>query len=284
MHKVKIIIRIKRLLFIGLSIILFTSCVSVFKLADLRDESYTYPNDVEKAKDLIYKMGEAHNIKKWEEISTYSVIFEDEFYGFVGKQAHPFKEDKMKFALSFIPGTFDGQLEIISGKEKGKKWGMHSWQTYRVDENGSFIEKKNKDMIFWIPTYQYFIEFPRRIQEATFVDYVGTLVNNGIEAEGVLASWNTDVPQKNLDQYLIWMHPETHRIIKIEYTVRDAYGFVSGGAYFNDYKDYNGIILPSVMPVESNLVKDKLLHTMRISDFQADRLEPSKLQPLNLTN
>lgn len=124
----------------------------------------------------------------WDSIETYNAIFEDEFYGFFGKQAHPFKEQKMTFSLNYIPKTTNGQLEIISGKEKGKIWGMQSWKTYSKDENGEVLVKKNKDMKFWILTYQYFIELPNRIQEASSVDYMGSKTINGIECEGVIAS------------------------------------------------------------------------------------------------
>ena len=109
-----------------------------------------------------------------------------------------------------------------------------------------------------------------RIQEATAIDYAGQRVINDIKAEGVLASWNTLEPQSNIDQYLIWIDPKTHRIVKVEYTIREMYSFISGAAYFNKYKKFDGILLPTEMPVESNLVRNGLLHTMGISDFRAE--------------
>lgn len=271
----------------GLSIIfvfsclLLCACVNVFKLSDLRTDGYHYPNNIEKAKTLLAEMGQAHQIEMWDKIETYEVTYKDEFYGFIGKQAHPFKEQDMTFQLSYIPGTFDGQMQIASGKENGKTWGYQSGQTYRKLADGSVEPKKNKDMKFWIPTYQYFIEFPSRIQEASSVDYVGENTINGINVEGVLASWNTINPQKDLDQYLIWLDAQTKQIVKIEYTVRDAYKFVTGAAYYQDYKNYDGIILPSNMPVESNLVKKGILHKMGITNFEANRKSIAELRPLN---
>lgn len=257
------------------------SCVNVFSLADLQPDNYSYPSDTDKAAMLIRQMGIAHNIAQWDSIETYQVTYKDDFYGFFGKQAHPFKEQDMTFSLSYVPGTFDGQLEIKSGKQSGDLWGYQNGKTYRKTKAGTVEEKKNKDMQFWIPTYQYFIEFPSRIQEATSIDYIGEKVINGVRTEGVIASWNTVKPQKNIDQYLIWLDAESHRIVKIEYTVRDAYKFVAGGAYFESYKDYDGIILPSTMPVESNLVKDGLLHKMSIESFTADPVRKAELRPLD---
>ncbi len=250
--------------------LLITGCVNIFKVADLRESKENPFSDQDKAKRLMEEMGEAHRIEKWDSMLTYNIVFGDEFYGFIGKQAHPFKEQKMTFSMNYIPKSFDGQMEIISGKEKGTVWGMDAWETYFKNDEGKFEWKRNKDMTFWIPTYQYFIEFPSRIQEATTVDYLGEKVVNGIKTEGIIASWNTTEPQKDIDQYIIWIDSETKRIAKIEYTVRDTYRFVTGAASFTKYKEMGGLPFPTEMPVESNLTKDKLLHTMTIEEFTPD--------------
>ena len=267
------------LVFLGT--LLIWGCNSFFKLADLRQEGYQYPNNTEKAQNLLKQMGKAHHIHLWDSLSTYQVIFEDEFYGFLGKQAHPFKEQQMKFALQYIPNTFNGRLEILSGKEKGNIWGMDDWQIYQKDEQGQIVAKDDKDMKFWIPTYQYFIEFPKRIQEASIIDYLGKKTIDGTPVEGIIASWNTVAPQKDIDQYIIWLDASTHKIFKIEYTVRDTYRFVAGAATFQDYKVYHGLPLPAALPVESNLKKEGLLHTMRIKDFQANPVSAEELSPLD---
>lgn len=282
--KIKSHLQLKKALVILLFLfgtIVISGCVNIFKLADLRPKVETASSNPEKAQQLLAEMGIAHGIATWDSIETYNVIFEDEFHGFLGKQAHPFKEQKMQFSLSYIPKTFNGQLEILNGKQQGDLWGIQSWETYRKDEDGTLSPKKNKDMQFWIPTYQYFIEFPSRIQEASSIDYLGEKILDGIKVEGIIASWNTIEPQKDIDQYLIWIDSNTKRIVKIEYTVRDMYRFISGAAYFREYKEYNGLLLPSKLPVESNLVKKGLLHTMSLVDFKPNLVSVDSLMPLN---
>ena len=269
-----------RCLFLLVSICALSSCVNVFKLSDLRSDDYLYPVDTDRARQLLEEMGRAHNIQAWSEIETYTVQFKDDFYGFLGKQAHPFKEQEMTFLLSYIPSTFDGQMEIISGKAKGKIWGIQNGVTYERADNGEINIKKNKDMGFWLPTYQYFIELPCRIQEVTAVDYLGSKTIDGIRAEGVIASWDTVSTQKNIDQYILWISKETKRIVKVEYTVRDVYRFVTGAASYTHYETYGEIILPTVMPVESNLVKDGLLHQMQLSNFEINSVPTESLRPL----
>jgi len=271
---------IVRISLIILAAAILYGCMSMFKISDLRPEGYAYPNNPQKAKTLLEKMAIAHNIQIWDSIDTYNVIFEDDFYGFLGKQTHPFKDQSMSFSLDYIPKTFDGQMEIISGKEKGYIWGMQDWKTYSKNKN-EVILKEDKDMKFWIPTYQYFIEFPSRIQEASAIDYVGTKKINGIDCEGLIASWNTVNPQKELDQYIIWVDSKSHMIVKVEYTIREAFKFLTGAAYFQDYKNYDGLILPSNLPVESNLKKEGFLHKMSIKNFTRNKLSTTALMPLS---
>ena len=263
-----------------LTILLVIGCVNFFKFSDLRPDGYTYPNDPTKAEQLLSAMGIAHQITAWDSIETYHVDFTEEFYGFIGKQAHPFKEQKIEFSLDYNPHNYDGRMLINSGVQKGTTWGIQAWQTYMLDAAGHPHAQDNKDMTFWIPTYQYFIELARRIQEASTIDYIGTEVINGQEAEGVIASWNSVGPQKSIDQYVVWISKDDDRILKVEYTVRDQYRFVTGAAHYTQYKDYDGIILPSVMPVESNLVKDGYLHQMSINSFTPNRVSADDLAPL----
>ena len=269
----------KVILFSVLALVILGSCKFLSR-ADLRVDEYQYPKNPEKGRELLTEMGVAHQINMWDSIDTYTIIYKDEFYGFLGKKAHPFKEQELTFSLNYVPKKTTGQLEILSGKQKGKAWGIQSGQTYQTDADGIIVPKKNKDMKFWIPTYQYFIELPSRIQEASVVDYVGSKTISGIKTEGVIASWNTVSPQKDIDQYVIWLDAESKRIVKVEYTVRDAYAFVSGAVYFQDYKDYDGFILPSSMPVTSNLKKKGLLHKMSIENFTPNKVSLETLNPI----
>ncbi|MFT7158005.1 MAG: hypothetical protein ACI8Q1_003031 [Parvicella sp.] len=262
-------------------ILIIQSCsLHVMRVSDLRTELAKVQSDESKAKALIIEMGAAHRIDNWKLMDTYSVSFSDVFYGFMGKQAHNYKEDSVAFRLSYIPGTFDGRLDFLSGKANGNTWGIQSWNSYEMEAESSTANfKKNKDITFWLPTYQYFIEFPLRIQSATAFAYAGEQEIDGQACDGVVASWNTVEPQKKIDQYVIWISKKTKRIVKLEYTIREAYKFLTGAVYYNNYKEYNGIILPSELPVLTNLVKEGYLHKMRIHNFKADSLTIKDLRP-----
>lgn len=271
--------RIKIALIALILTLIVGGCGLFFSTSDLRSEIAKTGQGEAKAKQLVQEMAAAHGVKVWDSISSYQIRFEDEFLTFVGKSGNPFKQDKTEMQLSYIPGSFDGQLQFLSGKRSGQTWGIQSWQTYTLDESGQAVFKDDKDIKFWIPTYQYFVEFPKRILEADVFVYAGEQEIEGIACVGVLASWKSAEPQKNIDQYQIWVDKESKRIVKMEYTIRELYGFLTGAAYFKDYQEYAGILLPSRLPVESNLQKEGFIHEMRILDFKAGEIKAESLRP-----
>ncbi len=252
-----------------ISLIFLSSCrLHVFKIFDLRPKSSrSLKADSISVTILLQKMEEAYGLKTWNSIEAYSIDFEDEFYGFMGKQANPFDAKNISFKLSYIPGAFDGRLDFILNTKARNSWGIQDWNTYVLTDS-ELIFKNKRDITFWLPTYQYFIEFPIRIQTATAKSYIGDSIIEGKDCSGVIVSWNTLEPQRKIDQYLVWLSKETNRIDKLEYTISEEYRFLTESVLYQDYKDYNGIILPSSLPVSSNLLKEgQLLHTMRIKTF-----------------
>jgi len=264
---------------VGLAVL--TSCrLKVFKVADLRpEESRELKLDSIKGSQLLQQMAVAHGIETWKTVATYTIGFEDEFYGFMGKQANPFDTDKISFTLNYIAGTFDGRLDFYLATKAKNSWGIQDWNTYEIKQSELKFKKKS-DITFWLPTYQYFIEFPIRIQSATAMSYVGDRVVDGQGCNGVIVSWNTVEPQRKTDQYLVWLSKETHRIVKLEYTIREEYKFLTGAVLYKNYVDYNGLILPTSLPVETNLLKEgELLHTMRIKSFTPNSISKKELRP-----
>lgn len=258
---------------------LFLLLCSGCKIADLQTSvAKQHPNETN-ARELLEAMAVAHGADKWSDVATYTVNFEDEFYGFFGKQGHPFPDHSIRFDLSYIPNSFDGQLKFVTSKKKGEIWGIQSWQTYRQKVGEELAFKKDKEIAFWLPTYQYFLEFPARIQKATALAYAGRKEIGGVDCEGILASWNTTDVQKETDQYLIWINRKTKQIVKLEYTVREKFKWLTGAAWYKGYKNYEGILLPSKMTVESNIKKKGNLHEMRILGFQKNSISKDQLQP-----
>jgi len=252
----------------------------LFGTTDLRTESVKKDPQEAKAKMLIQEMAKSHMVDNWDSISTYTVRFQEEMFGVLGKSSNPFPEAKSLFDVSYIPNTYDGKLTFVNGKNKGLTWGIQSWETYTSKENENPIFTDDADISFWVPTYQYFIEFPKRILNADAFGYAGEQTINNVACEGVIASWNTIRPQRDIDQYLIWLDKATKRIVMLEYTIRDQYNFITGAAYFNEYKNFDGILLPTKLPVGSNLLGEgEILHQMDIINFTRNILSQKEIRP-----
>ena len=88
---------------LSLLLLLCTSCM--FKMTDLRTDTAKSKQDHAKARQLLQEMGTAHGIEAWQGLETYEVSFEDEFYGFMGKQGNPFEESKTSMRLRYIPNS-----------------------------------------------------------------------------------------------------------------------------------------------------------------------------------
>ena len=102
-------------------------------------------------------------------METYEIQMHDQFFGLVGKSGNPYPKNEAHLTLQYIPNTFNGRGFFTKGKKKGEMWGIQSWKTYSQKPNEKVVWKYDKDIEFWLPTYQYFIEMPSRLKEATIV-------------------------------------------------------------------------------------------------------------------
>ncbi|MCI4669820.1 MAG: hypothetical protein MRZ79_16920 [Bacteroidia bacterium] len=255
---------------IAASLLFLSSC----KMADLSNEE-TKSNTNAQAKAILEAAAKAHGVEKWNSVSTYEVSFKDEFYGAMGNFASPYKGGSVSLRLQYIPKQADAKLTFTEGKSKGEVWGLSQGITYKGDMSSG---KEAKDATFWLPTYQYFIEFPARILEAEIFRLAGKEEINGRPKDMVFVSWKKVEAQKDFDQYIVWVDQESKLISKVAYTIREANNWVTGHAMFEDLKDYGGIIFPTKMPVGSNLLKEgKLLHTMSIEDVKFDSFARTEL-------
>jgi len=71
-------------------LILAYGALYLFGTADLRTESVKKDPQVAKAKMLIQEMAKSHMVENWDSISTYTVRYQEEMFGFLGKFSNPF--------------------------------------------------------------------------------------------------------------------------------------------------------------------------------------------------
>ncbi|MEN8928990.1 MAG: hypothetical protein ABF242_01320 [Flavobacteriales bacterium] len=257
------------------------SCVNVFRLADLRGEHFIEKNEEQKARILLTKMGTAHGIENWKGLNNYTVRFTEEFFGFAGQQLNPYKNEITSLRASYIPKKNFGRLEITSGREQGTDWGIQENKAYMVFEDEL---KETVDLVIrnWVPKYQSLFEFVSRIQSANSLSYLGKDTINGTSCDQIFATWNSSTPQKNVDQYVIWIDDSTHQVTKLEFTSRTVSKHANESVYFSNYNNYEGIIIPSEISFESNLKRKSILHKITIYGFEKNYTQQQALQPIEI--
>ena len=158
-----------RLSFFGLFfLIAFSSCLS-----DLRPKVLDEELSSIEAAELLRKASYQHGYELWVQNPKYTCTIQDNFYGFVGKVANPLKGDVALFEGEFDKETRNGVLSFKDEKEGEKQWIFKDNKTFLNEETQIAKGGEAKLIRFWIPTYQYFIEFPFKITEATAIEYLG---------------------------------------------------------------------------------------------------------------
>ncbi len=263
--------------------LLLTSC----KLSDLRmaeiKEAIHAPGSEEKGKALMKKMYVAHGGDNWDKIQTFEVDFKEEFYKL--KFASPLPHGKANLKLAFVAQNYDGRMTFTEGKKAGEEWGMSTWESWTKKPGGEVEFKHSTKIKFWLPTYQYFIQFPFKIREATFIRHGGTRTIAGKNYEVLFASWNTDEPQKKMDQYQIYLNPETKVAEIIEYTIRGAGGWLHGACIYKGYWESNGVKIPKVMSIlgpKVDFEDQKLFHQMEVTGVKFNSVPVDELTISNL--
>ena len=258
-----------------LSILLFTSC----KTVDLRTNELKKNPTIQKEQQgraLLQEMYEAHGGDHWKQINTYTVSINDRFFG-LSRLGSPFGKE-FDVTLDMTPLRFTSRASFEKGKRvSGQTWGIHNGKTYKV-ENGQASLKPNKKMAFWLPAIQYFIELPAQIQNATAVSYLGERSEDDSTYDLVIASWNTIAPQKDTDQFVLWIDQQTHRVYKVAFTVRDLGKNIHNEIYYSDYRELDGgIILPFRMPVVK-ASSGKRIHEIQIKSYELNKVDVSELE------
>ena len=254
-------------------IILFSSCSISNIYSDLSKNTNSKSANI-----IIEKTVDTYGgLQNWKKVKNASATITDNWPTLHWRLfANPWKNQTTQLNFDWQPNSNNARIEILTGKNKGKKYGMQNWETYYI-EDSTLVFKKNKELKFHLPTIEYFFEFPFRIQESNKLHYGGNKEINGKWYEAILMSWDTFEPQKKVDQYLIYVNPETHLIDYLEFTVRDQAKFTYATVHFEDFKKIGIFIFPhKITAYFQNKVPGKTIgHQMKIDTFLLDNPHPN---------
>ncbi|WP_394747435.1 hypothetical protein [Spongiimicrobium salis] len=267
----------------GLFIILLAyGAFSLTRLADIRTPEVKAQFDREKGITILNQMAAAHGIQHWDSIHSYSLTISKNYLSTLAQMMNVYPENKITFHFDVIPGTFTSRLTIASGEWKDQIWGIQSWHTYKGSRATKpiFHVENDSDIEFGLPTYQYFIEVPKRILEADIISYAGERSLKGNTYDLVYATWGAAAPQKDVDQYILWVDRKTKRLRYLHYTVRDKMPSAQASRKYDTYIEKGNVLFPQKMTsVLKGPENDNIAQTIEISDIVLDKIPPLALMP-----
>lgn len=153
-------------------------------------------------------------------------------------------ETPQQLQMRCVLGTDDSELTLLNGSNTGKTWGMDNWKHYQKAADGTknFQAKKQfeRKMIF----KNYWFQFPFRIGEAPIIAYAGESTVEGKTYDLLYATWGSVAPNREYDQYILYLDKETRHIEWLHFTIREVFNFMNSTANFTDFRKVNGILTP----------------------------------------
>ena len=233
---------------VPLLLIILTITVAGCSLADIRPDSIRTSISSEqfnRGRQILHRAVEAHGGKeRWAKAGPILVEFRDEWPGALNRTLFmPWPESPISLSLYALPGKDDSRIEFRGSEQKGNFWGIQNWVPYTVDSEGLSWKPDNDTLKFWLPTLNYFLQLPFRIDEADVVAYAGERSLDGRMFDLVFVSWGQAAPQEKIDQYLLWIERKTGYIEYATYTVRDMGSFITGTMHYSNFTDVDGLVL-----------------------------------------
>lgn len=242
-------------------------------LADLRPEplqSREAPAAAESARALLraVEAAQAPGGRVWSALPGVEVELEDDWSGLARLAVSPWPRDPQALRLLLRPARDEGLLELLGeGGAVEAVWGLHGWNGWTREGDDPPEYAHDAASIFWIPTLAWFLEGTQRLgREAGLVDLAGPAEHEGQPCERVYVTWGGYAPQGDLDQYLAWVRKADGLIARLDFTVRDVAGFVVASAFYLDWREVDGFLLPHRVVIGD--APDDPLHVLTVARWR----------------
>lgn len=282
------------------AVTLFAVLYALLPWADLRSLEVRSAGDdpaaAERGRALLREVAETHGLAALAGHRTMEVVAEDRW-----ASASPWwPAPSQRLRAQRLIGSFDSRVELLDGPGAGQVWGLQSWTPWRAPAGGA-PEALAADpaLTFYLPSLHYFDELPFRLLGAETVIEAGPARLGDREYRRVFATWGGSLPHGGADQYELWIDPETRRLAKATYTVREAAGFAEaalrpiyrfagvGTIHFDDYRQVDGVLVAFSQAVTiggpeqvTGPPEDSALHRLVLESVAFDAVPPEALAPL----
>lgn len=250
--------------FLILSVGMLSGC-----LADIRPDSLkstTRPDVDARGRQLLAEVIKAHGgLDHWKQVKTVEVTARDHWEHWVGRLMFmPQKESGQLMRWQTSLGGDQVYIEMQEGPNKGEKWVMQDWPLYRASPGDQPDYGAGKKIHFYVATMNYALQLPFRSANAEVVRYGGQGSLRGKPYDLIYTTWHTAEPQKDTNQYVLWVDPVTHELAYLQLTDRELMKGAAGFMGFSGWRTINGLKVPSRITSYKDAENHVILHELVI--------------------
>ncbi|MEL6589924.1 MAG: hypothetical protein AAFQ68_07590 [Bacteroidota bacterium] len=149
-----------------------------------------------------------------------------------------------RFEMTSSLGTDNSEMSLVNGPNQGQRWGVEAGKSYFVGASGKREFIQNDQYQHKLLYKNYWFQFPFRLDEAPIIAYAGEASLEGKAYDLLYITWETEAPNAQYDQYVLYLDKESRQIEWLNFTVREKFKFAPFTAQFTDIKIVDGILCP----------------------------------------
>lgn len=214
-------------------------------LADIRPAGLGPEGSGAASLDAIHQ---AHGgAERWKAVPRVSMVIEGTWHGrLVHWRLAPFLGDAPRLRLTFSPATHgDAVLAPVDGADPifEVRGGVAFERTAAGERPGPAA------LPSFVDALRHLIELPFAMQTADVVRAVPDATWQERTHRRVFASWGTDAPQSDVDQYVLWQDQASGHLVRFDATGRFMAPFAVACAEFAGQFEVDGFVLPRTVVV-----------------------------------
>ncbi|MEM7435821.1 MAG: hypothetical protein AAF436_11765 [Myxococcota bacterium] len=254
-----------------------------FLPADVRpDGARAARGDDAEARQRLQEVRAAHGASAWEGYRVMEVTFDDVWPFWLTRAAlSPWDVPGQQLRAKLLRRSWTTEVTLLNGDQPGERWGVQSWKTWTAPPSGAPSFEPSWLIRTTVPGLRYFLELPLAQDTATLVQDAGKATVGDDTYERLYVTWRQASPQRDLDQYVLWIDPDSGLVRRVDFTIRALSGLAVASADFRDYRDFGGVKVPSEIVIDGVLPTGHTLpvHTIRVHDVVWDSATPDSLKP-----
>jgi len=222
--------------------------------------------DYERGRRLVDDMAAAHGGDAWSRSKSAQLVYIDTWpNGMMRRFGTPLKQASTRVQMTFVPGSgFINELVFLDGKAAGDGAGADG-ATYFAIRGDTTREKRSMKYEVYAPASQYLWELPFRMaSDGDVIVWAGEAEEEGQAVDLVLVTWGGLEPDKDIDQYLLYIDQVSGLLLRSDYTVRAGGRSFASTIRYSDHREVDGVMMPHAEVVEQFSPFPMMLHSSEL--------------------